>query len=186
MVFLSALLVQLGKLSRQEDVVVGTVSSGRVHADTERMVGMFVNTLALRMYPEEGKTYRGFLREVKERFLKAYENQEYPFEELVEELGIVRDASRNPLFDVMFTMSSMEGGGLETEGWSGQEIAKFDLTLDVSREGSCYRMVLEYCTALFKKESVCIMLEQYEQILRELLEDPDVYLGSIPSSPVKS
>ncbi|WP_157835595.1 condensation domain-containing protein, partial [Bacillus velezensis] len=75
----------------------------RVHQDTETIAGMFVNTLAMRGYPRAEKTFLEFLSEIKELALNAYENQEYPFEELVEEVEVRRDLSRNPLFDVMFT-----------------------------------------------------------------------------------
>jgi acyl carrier protein len=80
MVFMSAAMVLLSKYSRQEDIVIGTPISGRTHRDTEGMLGMFINTLALRGKPEANKTYKEFLAEIKETSLKAYENQEYPFE----------------------------------------------------------------------------------------------------------
>ena len=99
MVFLSALMITLSKYSRQEDIVIGSPISGRTHRDTETMLGMFVNTLAMRGRPEGKKTVKEFLAEVKETCLKAYENQEYPFEELVEAVEVRRDISRNPLFD---------------------------------------------------------------------------------------
>ena len=108
MTFLSAFMVMLHKYSRQEDVVVGTPISGRVHKDTQSMVGMFVNTLAMRGYPTEEKTFSEFLSEIKEHALGAYENQEYPFEELLEEVEVRRDLSRNPLFDVMFVVQNNE------------------------------------------------------------------------------
>ncbi len=108
MLFLTGLMITLGKYSRQEDVVIGSPVSGRVNSDTEKMLGMFVNTLAMRGRPERGKTYEKFIREIKETCLKAYENQEYPFEELVEEIEVERDMSRNPLFDVMLTYQNTE------------------------------------------------------------------------------
>ncbi|MBQ1466976.1 MAG: amino acid adenylation domain-containing protein, partial [Solobacterium sp.] len=80
MVLLSSLMVLLSKYSRQEDIVVGTPISGRTHKDTESMMGMFINTLAMRGRPEGKKSYLEFLSEIKETSLKAYENQEYPFE----------------------------------------------------------------------------------------------------------
>ncbi|MBQ1467882.1 MAG: AMP-binding protein, partial [Solobacterium sp.] len=104
MILLSSAMVLLGKYSRQEDIVIGTPISGRTHKDTEKMLGMFINTLAMRGRPEGKKTYLEFLSEIKETCLRAYENQEYPFEELVEAVDVVRDMSRNPLFDVMLDL----------------------------------------------------------------------------------
>ena len=105
MIFLSAVMIMLGKYSRQEDIVIGSPISGRTHKDTEGMLGMFVNTLAMRGKPEKSKSYSAFLNEIKEMCLKAYENQEYPFEELVETVNVQREMSRNPLFDVMLLVS---------------------------------------------------------------------------------
>ncbi|OMD33819.1 hypothetical protein BSK56_33865, partial [Paenibacillus borealis] len=88
MVLLAAYNVWLHKYTGQTDIVVGTPVSGRTHADTEPMIGMFVNTLALRNAPSGEKRFMDFLREVKERTLAAFEHQDYPFEELVEKLNV--------------------------------------------------------------------------------------------------
>ncbi|MCA1328082.1 condensation domain-containing protein, partial [Bacillus velezensis] len=80
MTLLAVFMIELHKYSRQQDIVVGTPISGRVHQDTETIAGMFVNTLAMRGYPRAEKTFLEFLSEIKELALNAYENQEYPFE----------------------------------------------------------------------------------------------------------
>ncbi|MCP5107711.1 MAG: non-ribosomal peptide synthetase, partial [bacterium] len=84
MVLLAVFNVVLAVLSGQEDIVVGTAVAGRRHADLEEIIGMFVNTLAIRNYPGGEKSFIKFLRELKERTLTAFENQDYPFEDLVE------------------------------------------------------------------------------------------------------
>ncbi|MCP4156072.1 MAG: hypothetical protein GY757_50600, partial [bacterium] len=94
----------LSKLSGQEDIIVGTATAGRRHADLERIVGMFVNTLAMRNYPEGEKNVAEYLKEVKNATLNAFDNQEYQFENLVDRLSVRRDTGRNPLFDVMFNL----------------------------------------------------------------------------------
>ncbi|MCU4825161.1 amino acid adenylation domain-containing protein, partial [Bacillus cereus] len=136
MVLLAVYNVMLAKYSNQEDIIVGTAESGRSYADLENTVGMFVNTVALRNFPESHKTFREFLEEVKYNTLKDFDNTDYQFENLTQKLALKRDASRNPLFDVMFTFESMD------YGFSGDEeidelklleseinISKFDLTL---------------------------------------------------------
>ena len=112
MALLSAYNILLFKYTGQEDIIVGSPIAGRQHADLKNIIGMFVNTLAIRNYPEEEKTFREFLAEVKENALLAYENQDYQFEDLVEKLEIRRDISRNPLFDVMFTVQNMDFGAV--------------------------------------------------------------------------
>ncbi|MBV6717594.1 condensation domain-containing protein, partial [Paenibacillus chitinolyticus] len=86
MVLLAAYSTLLSKYSGQEEVIVGTPVAGRPHAELERVMGMFVNTLALRTYPSADKPFEAYVREVKELALEAYAHQDYPFEELVEKL----------------------------------------------------------------------------------------------------
>ncbi|MCP4215184.1 MAG: amino acid adenylation domain-containing protein [bacterium] len=105
MAVLSVFSILLSRLSGQEDVVVGTPSAGRRHADLQHIIGMFVNTLPMRNHPIGTKHYNGFLEEVKKRSLAAFENQDYPFEDLVDKITTRRDTGRNPIFDVMFNMN---------------------------------------------------------------------------------
>ncbi|MCU5332366.1 condensation domain-containing protein, partial [Bacillus wiedmannii] len=94
MVLLAAYNVLLSKYTGQEDIVVGSPVAGRPHADLQSIIGMFVNTLAMRNYPKSNQTFEEFLDGVKENALIAYENQDYQFEQLVERLEIPRDMSR--------------------------------------------------------------------------------------------
>ncbi|MCP4155944.1 MAG: amino acid adenylation domain-containing protein, partial [bacterium] len=96
--------ILLSKLGGIEELVVGTPTSGRGHVDLEKIVGMFVNTLALKNYPSGTKTFNAFLTEVKSRTLEAFAHQDYPYEELVEAVGTDRNTGRNPLFDTMFVL----------------------------------------------------------------------------------
>ncbi|WP_240480125.1 non-ribosomal peptide synthetase, partial [Paenibacillus fonticola] len=179
MVLLSTMMVLLGKYSRQEDIVVGSPISGRTHKDTEQMMGMFVNTLAMRAYPKGDKKVLDFLKEVKENALKAYENQEYPFEELVESVEVQRDLSRNPLFDVMFVLQNNEQANLAMNGFkmtsidSEHTVAKFDLSLSISVTEDGYAMTWEYCTDLLKLESVEQMMKHFSHLVDELAANPE-------------
>ncbi|MFT4500706.1 condensation domain-containing protein, partial [Bacillus cereus] len=98
MVLLSAFYILLSKYSGQEDIVIGTPVAGRPHAELQNIIGMFVNTLALRNQAEGEKGYLEFLEEVKQNSLLAYDNQSYQFEELIDKLQVNRDTSRHPLF----------------------------------------------------------------------------------------
>jgi len=176
MVLLAMFMMLLGKYSNQEDVVVGTPISGRTHKDTENMVGMFVNTLVMRGKPEKEKTLIQFIEEVKGFCLQAYENQEYPFEELVEELKLPRDMSRNPLFDVMFSLDAkmeqadMTIGGIQLEAIENEDmdtISKFDLSLSMREAEDGYEAAFEYCSDLFKAETIELMAERFAFLLEE-------------------
>ncbi|MCL2717192.1 MAG: amino acid adenylation domain-containing protein [Lachnospiraceae bacterium] len=186
MVLLSSLNVLLSKYAGQEDIVIGTPIAGRRHGDLENVVGMFVNTLAMRNYPEGSKTFRNFLQEVKHNALKAYENQDYQFEELVTKLNIKRDMSRNPLFDVMFALQetnvkSEKMSGLEYEDYcgTGLSVAKFDITLTAINSDEEIYLNIEYCTKLFRKDTIIRMASHFERIVELITENPDICLNEI-------
>lgn len=185
MVMLSAYMVMLAGYSRQEEIVVGSPISGRIHRDTEGIVGMFVNTLAVKGRPCSNKSFLSFLREMKETCLKAYENQEYPFEDLVELVGAVRDVSRNPLFDVMFILQNNEqvefyADDLKFKQTEGEhEVSKLDLTLSIAEDNDGYMAALEYGKSLFKKESVEYMMRHFIAVLQEAVENPEREIGRI-------
>ncbi|WP_369814323.1 amino acid adenylation domain-containing protein, partial [Lysinibacillus sp. FJAT-14745] len=185
MVFLSAAMILLSKYSRQEDIIVGSLSSGRTHKDTESMLGMFVNTLAMRGRAEGKKTFAEFLNEMKEKCLNAYDNQEYPFEELVEAVQVRRDMARNPLFDVLLVMQNNEQqefklNGIQTE-YVKQEstISKFDLNFSIVETDAEFCILLEYCTDLFKEESVKRMLEHFVGVLEQIAENSNLLISEI-------
>ena len=105
---LSSINILLSKYSGQEDIIIGCPVAGRTHPDMSNIIGMFVNTIALRNRPKRTQTFLELLEEVKENLLKSFHNQDYSFEELVDKLNLNRDLARNPLFDVMFTMQNVE------------------------------------------------------------------------------
>ncbi|MET3846944.1 amino acid adenylation domain-containing protein [Paenibacillus sp. OAE614] len=186
MVLLAAYNIMLSKYTGQEDIVVGTATAGRTHADVEQTVGMFINTLALRHFPAKGKTVSQFLEEVKEHVLQANEHQSYPFERLVEKLGVQRDAARNPLFDTMFILQNMDIPKLKMGGITGRpfgvdhRVAKFDMTWEaVEEQDGAIECNVEYSTSLYKKESIERMTGHFMQILKKVVEQEQLQLSEI-------
>ncbi|MCP4146220.1 MAG: amino acid adenylation domain-containing protein, partial [bacterium] len=180
MVLLTAFTILLAKLSGQDDIVVGTPAVGRLHPDLERLIGMFVNTLALRTYPARTKTPRDYLQEIKQNTLKAIENQDYQFEELVKQVVVNRIPHRNPLFDVMFTMQHLEnkkeepGRDLRLQPLTfHNSTAKFFIVLEaIETDGLSF--VLEYSTRLFKKETI----ERFAGYFKTILSAVTTYPGN--------
>jgi tyrocidine synthetase-3 len=185
MVFLAVFNVLLARYTRQEDIVVGTPIAGRNHADLKNVIGLFVNTLAMRNRPEGEKTFREFLEEVTGNALEAYENQDYPFDALIDKLSIPRDLGRNPLTDVWLVSESIDMPEFDIrdlkfrplEFESG--ITHSDLVLYIYDTGRGIYMVLEYATSLFKRSTVEEMLERFVDIIGHLLENPDIKLKHI-------
>jgi len=182
---LAAYNVLLHRYSGQEDIVVGSPISGRPHYNLESIVGMFVNTLALRNFPTSEQSFLQFLNGVKENAILAYRHQDYPFEELVRSLGW-QDKSRNPLFDTMFILQNMDIPDITLDQLSctpypiDNESAKFDLMIQTFETDNGLRFVVEYCTRLFKEDTVQRMMRHYCNILQEVALRPETPIGRIP------
>uniref|UniRef100_UPI00047D5D9F non-ribosomal peptide synthetase n=1 Tax=Clostridium akagii TaxID=91623 RepID=UPI00047D5D9F len=179
MVLLSALNILLSKYSSQEDIIVGTAEAGRAKAEFRNVVGMFVNTVALRNYPNGNKTYRKFLEEVKKNTINDLKNSEYQFEDLIGKLNIERDVSRNPLFDVMFTVENMSINNENDVIELKSNLVKFDLSLIVVEKEDTINFDLEYSTSLFKKETIERMINHYKNILKIITTNADIKISEI-------
>ncbi|MEC1507169.1 amino acid adenylation domain-containing protein, partial [Bacillus haynesii] len=185
MLLLAGYTALLSKYTGQEDIIVGTPAAGRNHEDIQHLIGMFVNTLAIRNHPEGKKTFRHYLQEVKENTLQAYENQDYPFEELVGKVNIKRDMARNPLFDTMLVYHNTEVKPFAAEGLRSRlveikrGISKFDITVTASEAAAGLRLEVEYSTTLFNKERMERLSEHLISLLEQAADHPDVAINQI-------
>jgi acyl carrier protein len=186
MILLAIFNVLLAKVCCQEDIVIGTGVAGRRHEDLQSIIGIFVNTLALRNYPSGGKTFKEFLKEVRDRTVAAFENQDYPFENIVEEAAARLEPGRNPLFDVAFALHNMterlEAGpddyspqpqpGSNAYGFElGQ--SKFDMTLHALETAHGIHCYFVYSRELFRKESIDLLRDRYLLLLTGVLDHID-------------
>ncbi|OMF83967.1 non-ribosomal peptide synthetase [Paenibacillus sp. FSL R7-0273] len=185
MVLLAAYNVWLHKYTRQTDIVVGTPVSGRTHGDTGPLIGMFVNTLALRNAPSGDKRFIDFVREVKERTLEAFEHQDYPFEELVEKLNVRHDRSRNPLFDTMLVLQNMEQSNLYLADIKVRSVeqdtaaAKMDLMMTVVETEQGLQLSLEYSRDLFNHETATRLLQGFSELIKGTATDSSAHIRKL-------
>jgi amino acid adenylation domain-containing protein len=190
MVLTALVNVLLSKLSNQEDIIIGTAVSGRSHPDLQSIMGMFVNMIALRNNPSAEKTFREFLKEVKIRSMEAFNNQDYPFDDLVEKLAVTRDAHRNPLFDVIFAMQyknilsgavpEVKTPGLTLKPYQKEsKITKFDFQLYAFETSENLSINLEYSTDLFKETTIRQIIKYFLNILDGVIQNPDVKISDI-------
>ncbi len=185
MLLLGGLNVLLSKYSGQEDIVIGTPIANRSHPDLENLIGMFVNNLAIRNRPSGDKTFVQFLLEIKEKALTAYENQDYPFEMLVDKLSLQRDMSRNPIFDVMFILQNtvdleFKAGDVNFKPHQYDfKRAKFDLTLHAFEMDEGIRFDLVYSTSLYAAKSIERMAKHFVKILKEIVTSPELPLSAL-------
>ncbi|WP_057033460.1 non-ribosomal peptide synthetase, partial [Burkholderia pseudomallei] len=173
MTVFAAWSVLLSRLSRQTDVVIGTPSANRGHAQIEGLIGFFVNTIALRVDLDGAPTVAELLARVKARTLAAQQHQDIPFEHVVERVQPARSLSHSPVFQAMFAWQHASRGEMRLEGLraeplddAARTIAKFDLTLSLRESGDAIDGGLEYASALFERATI----ERFAGYLRRLLE----------------
>ena len=178
MTLLTAWQALLHRYSGETDIVIGSPIAGRNYTETENLIGLFVNALALRTDLSGDPSFRELLKRVREVALGAYAHQDLPFEKLVEELHPERNLSYNPVFQVVFAlqngvMADLQLNGLQTTPAEIQTTtAKFDLTLDVVEKDDALLCSLEYNTDLFDRDRIARMLGHFEMILAAVVSDP--------------
>ncbi|WP_443092839.1 amino acid adenylation domain-containing protein [Anaeromyxobacter diazotrophicus] len=183
MAALAAFAVLLHRWSGQEDVCVGTPIANRGRAELEGLVGLLVNTLALRADLSGEPSFREVLRRVREAALGAYAHQDVPFEMVVDAVRPGRSLGHSPLFQVMFVFQSAReragaAGGLDCSALDVHTgSAKFDLTLFAVDEPDGLKGMFEYDSDLFDAATVARMAEHLQVLTAALVADPDAPVG---------
>ena len=180
----------LNKISNQEDIVIGMPVSGRHHVDLEEIVGLFVNTMALRNYPKGNLSVRDFLADVQKNTLQALDHQFYPYIELVRELNIPRDINRNPLFDVCFNYNQrigeqvLDSAAFKIEPCDLEAyVAKFDLTLDVIDSQDEIELSVIGRKDLFEQSTIERFTGYLEQLIKGIVSDTNQRIDDIDILP---
>ena len=183
MLFITAFFILLYKYTGQEEITLGSPIANRNINETKRMIGMFVNNIVVKGNVDVEKTFQEFLDEIKEQVLDDLSNQPYPFDMLVKKLGIIGDASRNPLFDVMFTYQNNEVNTIKLNEEEAQiieinnNISKFNLSLEIKPK--THTINIEYCTDLFKKQTIDKLFEHYMNVIECIVNDKNIKIKDI-------
>ena len=183
MTLLAAFKVLLHRYTGAEDVIIGSPIANRPQAETEKLIGLFLNNLALRTDLSGDPGFRELLARVRRTALDAYANQDVPFERLLEELKPERDLSRTAIFQVYFNLFSfsehLELPDGETisfvDTWlqSEENLSKFDVTLYAGLQNKQLKLALVYNAELFGRDRIEEMLGQFKQLLSQIVERPD-------------
>ena len=186
---LALLNVLFYKYSGQTDIIIGSGIAGRSHADLQRIVGVFINTLAMRNHPEGQKDYQSFIKEVAGRSLNAFENQDVQLEELIARLDVERDLSRNPLFDVFLMIQNFNEPSeaqqltlvddADSLPQYDKIVSRFDLTFYVDEEPENINITIEYYTGIFHPDTVQRMARHFKTLLAAVLKAPSRQLKDI-------
>ena len=185
MLLIAAYQILLHRYTGEEDVVVGTPIAGRPVPEIENLVGLFINTLAIRAQVSSDSTVREFLNQVKQVALGAYSNQDLPFERLVKELQPERTLAHNPLFQVMFVLQSEEILPLNLPGITAEHfridhvMANFDLTLDITEHGDELVCLFESNADLFERDTIARMMTHFQNVLEGMTADPEQKISDV-------
>ncbi|HYC29783.1 MAG TPA: amino acid adenylation domain-containing protein, partial [Chitinophagaceae bacterium] len=186
MTLLAAFKLLLYRYTGQHDICVGTPVAGRQQKETEVLIGLFLNSLALRTRLDNEQTFIDLLQQVRTTTLEAYEHQDAPFEKVVEAVVKDRDLSRSPLFQVLFilqntpALTELKLGDivLEQEG-SGRTSTQFEINLSLTETASGLNAGVEYCTDLFEQETIARLADHYVELLKSVARSPRENIASM-------
>ena len=179
MTLLAGFQLLLARYSGQEDIAIGTPIAGRNTEETERLIGLFLNTLVMRVNVGGNPSVSELLARVKEAALGAYAHQDIPFEKLVEEIRPERNLSHQPLFQIWFVMQNIPAERIELQGLSVESLpiesgfTKFDLMLSLNEGEKGLTGSLRYSTDLFARRSIRRLLSHYERILEGMAAEEE-------------
>ncbi|MEM1391731.1 MAG: amino acid adenylation domain-containing protein [Cyanobacteria bacterium P01_H01_bin.150] len=188
MTLLAGFATLLYRYTSQKDILIGSAIANRNRSEIESLIGFFVNTLVMRTGFEDNPSFESLLEEVKKTTFKAYENQDVPFEQVVEALQPQRSLAYSPLIQVMFDlqMQNSSEDTIELPGvtFSGlnqdRKNAKFDLTLLMRETGEELVCEWEYSTDLFDDSTIERIAAHFENLLSAIVENPSQKVGSLP------
>jgi len=197
---LAVYMLFLHRHSGQEDVVVGSPTSGRSRPEFAGVIGDFVNMIVLRARLHGNLPFRDFLQKVRQVVLEALEHQEYPFPLLVERVDSSRGAGHTPIFQASFVFHRAQSadrlsglvscadvatyfdcGALRLAPYPiSQQAGQFDLTLEIAETGEQMNGALKYDTALFEDTTAARLLARFLQLLSASIENPDRRIADLP------
>jgi amino acid adenylation domain-containing protein len=186
MLYLAAFQTLLHRLSGQDDIVVGTPVAGRDRAEVERLIGVFLNTLALRTSLSGNPTFVELLARVREVALGAYEHQDLPFEKLIKELQPERDPTRTPMFQVFINLYNFKETTFQLDQLSVERIypsevtPQFDISLVIREHDDGAYLTFIYDSDLFDFTTISRVMGNLRVLLESIVSDPEQRLSNLP------
>ncbi|WP_112264135.1 non-ribosomal peptide synthase/polyketide synthase [Lentzea terrae] len=176
----------LRRWSGQDDIAVGTVSSGREHPELERLIGFFVNTLTLRSTVDESVSFAEFLDGVRATVRDAFAHQDVPFERVVDALQPDRDPSRTPLFQVLVALQNAPSRAGSLPGLAGEDVdlpvhtASFDVAFEFTEIGDSLHGTITYNTDLFDRTTIERLVRHLSVLVDGVVAAPARPMAELP------
>ena len=186
MTLLAAFMVMLQRYSHQDDIVIGTPIANRNRSEMEGLIAFFVNMLVMRVDCSGNPYFNHLVKRVSDMALGAYEHQDIPFERLVDVLQVDRDLSRNPLFQVFFSLQNAPLEPLQLEGLTLEpvigetQVTRFDLECHISDKGGALQIGFVYNSNLFDASTIKRMQQHFSNLLAAVVAEPDKPINLLP------
>ncbi|OZV77378.1 non-ribosomal peptide synthetase [Micromonospora echinospora] len=184
-VLLAACSLWLYRFLEQDDLVIGELVAGRTRSETERLIGCFANPLPLRMRLSEKQTLREVVQQARDTMVTAYDHQDVPFDRLISALGLGREATQTSLSRLWINILTLPESTLEVAGLRISPepfdlgLASVDLTLSAMPLPDTLQLQWQYMTELFDADTVSLLAEQFQTVLRQLVTTPDLTVEQV-------
>ncbi|QWP75369.1 amino acid adenylation domain-containing protein [Lysobacter sp. K5869] len=182
----AAFAALLSRYSGEDDIVIGSPVAGRTHADTEALVGFFINTLVLRNDLSGDPDFDALLARTRETTLAAFAHQDVPFETLVDRLNPARSLGHSPLFQISLTLHNLAPPGLSLPGLevadarASEEVARYDIELHATETAHGLELSWLFASSLFLPDTMQRLANGLSVLLDALARDPQAPLSSLP------
>ncbi len=175
MLYLGVFGILVSKITGQNDFIVGTPVAGRLRPELQKICGLFMNTLPIRLRPEG--ELENYFRSIKDSVLGMLDNQKLPLESIISMLNLPRTLSQNPLYQLLFSFRPIDAGAFELGGHKLEYVpiptgsTKLDLSIEAAREGESLSFNVEYATSLFSRETIDLYGRSFVKLISEVLEN---------------
>ncbi|MGH1386771.1 amino acid adenylation domain-containing protein [Kordia sp.] len=183
---LTAMNTLFYRYTSQDDFIIGSPSAGREHVQLENQIGFYLNTIALRNKVAATDSFSSLFSKVRNTTFNAYKHQQYPFDQLVEELKLKRDNSRNPIFDVMLLLQNFNENTTEVTIENPEEIkiqgtgfCKYDFLFTFQEIGEYLSMEVNFNTDVYEDELIHDFIKHFKNVLSEALKAPETAIGKL-------
>lgn len=168
MVLFGTYSLLLSKISNQDELIIGMPLTGRSKLEFAPLIGLFVNTLPIRLKVDNQITIIDFLAYIKYNMVQAIENRDYQFEDIVAKVHKERDLSHHPIFDVLFNFITVNDTVIQPDNNHSRIRTKFDLSFLVTDNAEKLILTFEYCTKLFKPDTIDRFMYNYKEVLEQI------------------
>ncbi|AIC93109.1 non-ribosomal peptide synthetase [Shouchella lehensis] len=182
-IFMAAYQSFLSRYTGQEDILVGSPIANRNHREIEGLIGYFSNTLVYRANMNKDMSFKELLLQTRKKAINAYENQDVPFDKIVEEMSPDRDLSSSPIFQTMLVLEERNSDQLRKNKVelldNRTSLAKYDLTLMIFQNLKDFTLTFEYKSELFNEKTIESMNQSFVRFLGCLLNNPSELISQL-------